>query len=38
MSVYGKACDTILFVFCMDEELEKSTKKQNQCPPVFIIL
>jgi hypothetical protein len=27
MSVYGKSCDTILFVFCMDEELEKSTKK-----------
>lgn len=23
MSVYGIACDAILFVFCMDEEMEK---------------
>jgi hypothetical protein len=23
MSVYGMACDTILHVFCMDEEIEK---------------
>jgi hypothetical protein len=35
MAIYGIASDAILFVFCIEEEIEKSTKiKTNRCPQV----
>lgn len=35
MSVYGVACDSILLVFIMDEEMEKNNGKgiALSCPP-----
>lgn len=33
MAIYGIACDSILVVFCMDEEMEKAGHKKGQCPP-----
>jgi len=32
MSVYGQSSDTILFVFCIDEEIKKLTKEPTNCP------
>jgi hypothetical protein len=27
MAIYGVACDALIFVFCMDEEIETATGK-----------
>jgi hypothetical protein len=33
MAIYGIACDALLFVFCMDEEIDKVTgTKSERCP------